>query len=512
MSELARPASTLSHTSSSKSPRRVSTDPTSVASKELSRLRTKKRIIVCCDGTWQDGISEYRSRFSNVLRLARAINHEDERQDALGPDIPDGSSKFPIQQIVFYQSGVGTENNPWSEYVDGATGASLADKVEEAYAFIAHNYCPGDDIYLFGFSRGAYTARMVAMFIGEIGVLDRQDMDHFAGIFVNFQRRGTEKDPKELELIEMNLAPWLDPKSKGKQRVDIDQDGFSIRCVGVWDTVGALGLPDELFIKNPKNKLFGFTDPGKLGAHIQYAFQALALNERRKDFNCNKFEQTDAGHKKGQVLKQCWFAGCHTDVGGGYQNHDLSDIALYWMAANIETMLGLDLKYLENHLEPVAKWGEQEPHDSSTGIFTLAKSIKRSIPTKPNRKTNEMIHCSVVKQLDSHPDLQPIIKAYPELVCELQPLEKQFKAFWESKYDPELPRTQEYAARLAKDHAQDSGIWSVGSRISRLFSHTLKRKTGIRYENGKPLMERSKAGDVAVKAGLPVSETRPPVP
>jgi len=105
----------------------------------------------------------------------------------------------------------------------------LGDKVEEAYAFIAHNYCPGDEIYLFGFSRGAYTARMVAMFIGELGVLDRQDMDYFAGIFVNFQRRGTVDDPKERALIDTNLAPWLDPNSKGKQRVDIDKDGFTIK-------------------------------------------------------------------------------------------------------------------------------------------------------------------------------------------------------------------------------------------------------------------------------------------
>lgn len=99
----------------------------------------------------------------------------------------------------------------------------------------------------------------------------------------------------------MSLAPWLDPKSKGKQRINAGKDGFSIRCicffvgsslvlispcrcVGVWDTVGALGLPDELVTKNPKIKLFGFRDPGKLGAHIQFAFQALALNERRGDF------------------------------------------------------------------------------------------------------------------------------------------------------------------------------------------------------------------------------------
>jgi len=220
--------------------------------------------------------------------------------------------------------------------------------------------------------------------------------------------------------------------------------------------------------------------------------------------------QTEAGRKKGQVLRQCWFAGCHTDVGGGYQNHDLSDITLYWMAGNVESMLSLDLNYFEGHLEPVAKWGEQEPHDSSTGIFTLARTIKRDIPMEHNDKTNEYIHPSVLAQKSSYPNLEPIIKAHPELVCELQHLEIQFKAIWANKYDPESPRAQAYAARLKKDH--DGGIWSIGSRVSRIFNRTVKKKTGISYESGKPLFERSKAGDIAAKAGLPVTETRPPIP
>ncbi len=106
--------------------------------------------------------------------------------------------------------------------------------------------------------------------------------------------------------------------------------------------------------------------------------------------------------------------------------------------------------------------------------------------------------------------MEPVLKAHPELVCELQHLESQFKAIWNNKFDPELPHVQEYAAKLKKDH--DGGVWNIGSRVSRILSRSLKKKTGVRFESGKPLLERSKVGDVAVKAGLPVTETRPPIP
>ncbi|XP_006454306.1 hypothetical protein AGABI2DRAFT_61172 [Agaricus bisporus var. bisporus H97] len=386
--------------------------------------------------------------------------------------------------------------------VYGVTNSNpkIGDKVEEVYAFIAHNYSPGDDIYLFGFSRGAYTARMVAMFIGEIGVLDRNDMDHFASIFVNFQRRGTEKDAKERDVIESNLAPWLDPKSKGKMRVDSDRDGFTIKCVGVWDTVGALGLPDEIIIKNPQNILFGFTDPGLLGAHVQYAFQALALDERRKDFNCNKFVRTTAGKKKGQVLKQCWFTGT---VGGGYLNHDLSDISLFWMAANVESMLALDVKYLENHLEPVARWGEQEPHNSVSGIFVIAKTIQRDIPMKPDEKTCESIHPSALARISSYPKLKIAVENHPELIWDLLALEKQLKAYWETKYDPESSRAREYTTKMVKRQK------SVGSRISRFLSTWTLTNVDSRGDGKKSTLEQGGAG--ALKTGLPVIETPSPI-
>ncbi|KAH9004251.1 hypothetical protein EDB86DRAFT_2155380 [Lactarius hatsudake] len=401
------------HSSSSRTGGRSYTDA------NPSSLEVRKRIIVCCDGTWQDGlVINERWKYTNILRLSRALHHVDKRF------VP------PIPQIVFYQAGVGTEPNLIQSLLDGATGASLGDKVQEAYGFIAHNYEPGDEIFLFGFSRGAYTARMVADMIGKIGVLDRTDMDHFADIFVDFQARGKTKDKDRIELLDAKLAPWTQHTSPGKMRADCDGDSFSVKCVGVFDTVGSLGLPEELAFGSKRIKtLFGFPD-SVLGDHVERAYQALALNETRADFNCNKFQLSEEGRGKKQVLKQCWFAGSHSDIGGGYKEHDLSDITLFWMLANVEDIVAIDTKYLFSLLQPSAPWGTQKPHDPQTGFFVLANSIQRQIPTSFNPGTHESIHPSILEQSAVLPQLKNTLATYPDLISQLMPLEQQAKQQW----------------------------------------------------------------------------------
>ncbi|CAL1695679.1 unnamed protein product [Somion occarium] len=406
-----------------RTPGRHSTDPSPV---RPSIAKMNKRIIICCDGTWQDGLTvSQRWKYTNVLRLARSINHMDERQNP------------PVPQIVFYQSGVGTENFAPLALFEGAVGASLGDKVQDAYGFLAHNYRPGDEIFLFGFSRGAYTARMVASFIEAIGILDRKDMDHFADLFLALQKRGKTKDEKEKQELDETLKPWTHHNSPGMRHVESD-DSFFVKCVGVFDTVGSVGLPNELSFGSEKVKtLFGFPDT-VLGPHIERAYHAMALNENRKDFNCTKFHQTERGRGNGQILKQCWFAGSHSDVGGGYEEHDLSDIALFWMAANIGDILSLDMDYLISLPEPVATWGLQSPHDSSTGIFALASSIQRELPAETDNTTHETIHLSVLQQQKQNPKLEQNVKNKPHLVGPLLPLEEEIKALW--KVSPEKSR------------------------------------------------------------------------
>ncbi|KAH0590787.1 hypothetical protein H2248_000912 [Termitomyces sp. 'cryptogamus'] len=349
------------------------------------------------------------------------INHEDERLNPL----------HAIPQVVFYQSGMGSDKNLYSRYVEGTVGGSLGDKVEEAYAFIAHNYHPGDEVFLFGFSRGAYTARMVAMFIGEIGILDRRDMDHFAGIFLAYQKLGKTESLEESASLKQQLLPWTQNMSRGKIRANSQQSKFTIKCLGVFDTVGSIGLPEELVSRsNEVRTIFGFPDK-VLGPHVEYAYQALALNETRADFNCAKFEQTLEGRQRGQTLKQCWFTGSHADIGGGYNDHDLSDLTLTWMAAQIESILSLDTKYLQSVFDPVSPWGMHRFHDSHVGIFVLSRTIRRPVPTTSDDVTCETIHASVKEQcLSGYPELQDALAKHPGLVMPLLPLEEEVRAIW----------------------------------------------------------------------------------
>ncbi|KAI0724628.1 hypothetical protein C8T65DRAFT_714709 [Cerioporus squamosus] len=391
---------------------------------------TYKRIIVCCDGTWQDGLdARQKWKYTNILRLARSINHVDERFNP------------PIHQVVFYQSGIGTENI-YDKIVDGVTGASLASKVEEAYGFVAHNYRPGDEIFLFGFSRGAYTARMVAMFIGAIGVLDRTQMDHFASIFLAYQKRGRAEDEEEKRLLNEELEPWTSSGAPGQVRVDIGPGHFSVKVIGVFDTVGSVGMPEELSLTSEKIKnIFGFPDR-RLGHHVERAYQALALDETRADFTCAPFEQTQAGRERGQVLKQCWFSGSHCDVGGGFEEHDLSDLTFNWLIANIEDALSFDYDYVSSLPQPVAPWGAQPPHDPLTGIYKLAKVSRREPPSETNEVTHETIHPSIMAQPNLSPHVKSIVDSNPPILHQLLPWEVKVKNAWDAKLQYESFRPQ----------------------------------------------------------------------
>ncbi|KAF8510300.1 hypothetical protein BU17DRAFT_98260 [Hysterangium stoloniferum] len=405
--------------STSSSHRRSHTVPH--ASVDGEREKIPKRLIVCCDGTWKDGlVTKIPTKYTNILKLSRMMNAQDNRTN---PAIP---------QIVFYQRGVGTDPGI-TRFFAGATGASLREKVQDAYGFIAQNYQPRDEIYMFGFSRGAYTARMVAAFIGEIGVLDKNDMDHFADMFLNYQKRAHTTDKTEKEQLTEKLAPFLSPTAKGRLRADADGDKFTVKVLGVFDTVGALGLPREMRLLPQVETLYGFPDT-KLGDHIEYAFQAMAIDEARTDFGVVKFIQTETGKQKGQVLKQVWFSGCHSDIGGGYQTHDLSDITLAWMAASIEQMLSLDIGYMKSYPKPVGAWGTQVPHNPRTGIFQLTFQTQRSLSplsqSVPAFPTYESIHSSVLCQLDKVPAIKAVVSKEPGIVCKLLPLEEEIKKLW----------------------------------------------------------------------------------
>ncbi|EGG00763.1 uncharacterized protein MELLADRAFT_93032 [Melampsora larici-populina 98AG31] len=415
--------------------------------------RLHKRIIVCCDGTWQNGLNANDPRqATNVLRLARSIFPEDRRT------FP------PIPQVVHYQTGLGrlgTTGDPALNVAEGATGLGISAKIREAYAFIAQNYIPGDELLLFGFSRGAFTARTIVSLISDIGILTNQGMEDFYKIFAAYQARANPECQKGIGELERFLDDYREGGAKSARKMPPG----TLKCVGVWDTVGALGIP-KLFKKTESPKLLGFQDTN-LSPHVQYAFHAIALNETREDFVPTKWIQTDDGrtylgkhNKKKQILKQVWFAGAHSDVGGGNPVRDLADVSLVWMVVRIfmvydieslnlraatwlyrvaynlwfllqanllhHELLAIDSDYLATLLHPQFDWGEQSPIDRDT---------VREPPKTWNPATQETIHASVENQHEIPPDLQDIfenVHRRSTLVETLLPFEIEMKERWNS--------------------------------------------------------------------------------
>ena len=207
-----------------------------------------RRLIVCCDGTWN---WPDRQRETNVVRLVRAIAAEAK------PD-----NRAPIPQISHYHLGVGT-GNVLDRIVGGGIGVGLSSSVKACYGFLVDNYVRGDEIFLFGFSRGAYVARSVAGMIGSVGLLQRSEMERFVDAWDWYTDDRGQRQVADLDRIA--------PK---RFREDVD-----IECIGVWDTVGALGIPGTRFCADS----FKFHET-ELGAGVRYAFQALAMDERRGNF------------------------------------------------------------------------------------------------------------------------------------------------------------------------------------------------------------------------------------
>lgn len=259
-----------------------------------------KRIVVCCDGTWNtpDQAKGGRPCPTNVTKLALA----------LAPVGEDG-----VEQRLFYHRGVGTER--WERVRGGAFGLGLSRNVKEAYRSVAEHFEPGDELFLFGFSRGAYTARSTAGLIRNAGVLRREHLGRVGEAYRLYRSRADEARPSGTE------AKLFRRSYSHETR---------IRFIGVWDTVGALGIPlSGLRWINAFNRRWQFHDTD-LSSTVDAAFHALAIDEKRPPFAPAVWHRQP--HADTQQVEQVWFSGVHSDVGGGYPDSGLADLALLWMA------------------------------------------------------------------------------------------------------------------------------------------------------------------------------------
>ncbi|MGC4035056.1 MAG: DUF2235 domain-containing protein [Chitinophagaceae bacterium] len=261
-----------------------------------------KRIVVCCDGTWNKpgNLDRGQPVETNVEKIYQAI----------------GSTNTTIQQVKYYGQGVGTGYSLRDKFLGGGMGAGIDRHIQDAYKFLMWTYEPGDEIYFFGFSRGAYTVRSLAGLIRNCSIMKPEYL-HLVNEAYHLYR-----DRSEL------THPDSDLMKAFKKSYGIDRE-IPIKFLGVWDTVGSLGIPLPWF--NWWNKKYLFHDV-KLGSQIQYAYHALAVDEQRKSFAPTLWEPSNnEGSNNKQISEQVWFAGTHSNVGGGYVDNGLSNITLNWM-------------------------------------------------------------------------------------------------------------------------------------------------------------------------------------
>jgi hypothetical protein len=266
------------------------------------------------DGTWNTADADH---VTNIIQIRDLIDPKYTRQDGT-----------TIKQRVYYEPGVGTWGTKFRRWIDGATGGGLEDNVRGAYRFLSNIYFSGLEIYIFGFSRGAFTARSLAGFIGASGLL-RPEHCNAAN-----ERRAWEY---------YRTAPKYRFPAEGRKLRELSFDDVRIKLLGVFDTVGSRGIPITGIASWYNRRHYGFHDVS-LGSNVDHALHALAIDEKRLSFPAAMWQYPN--HKDNISVEQVWFAGNHSNVGGGYKDISLSSIALKWMITRI-TAKQLGLKFVD---------------------------------------------------------------------------------------------------------------------------------------------------------------------
>jgi uncharacterized protein (DUF2235 family) len=315
-----------------------------------------KRIVVLIDGTWnQEGIGDD----TNIAKL-------DPNYAGAGTPLIKAVSSAGILQKAFYHKGVGAESDLVKRLLGGAVGLGLKKIVQDAYQTVVENYEQGDEIYISGFSRGAYAARALAGLIGASGIQRTANQRGFDIAWDHYRvdpavRAGTR------------AAGSSDTKTISNFNDATAQNAFhadnKIKCVAVFDTVGSYGIPAGIGLAPLARYValvfLGFNDT-KFGKHIDVGLHAVAVDERRRPF-VPTFWTAPKGQPPTGHVEQTWFAGVHCNVGGGYRDSGLSDAALIWMVARIEALTGLEFDPVRVKAVTRPANADGEVYDSSKG-------------------------------------------------------------------------------------------------------------------------------------------------
>jgi len=321
-----------------------------------------RKLAVLFDGTWNN----VKDR-TNVVRLAELIAA---RSD-------DGSEQLP----PFYDKGVGT--HALDRLTGGIFGYGLSENIRDGYRWLAANYRPGDEIFIFGFSRGAYTARSLAGLIRKCGILHSAQDSMVQRAYDLYRNKTIHPDSSEANAF----------------RADFAQEA-RIKFIGVWDTVGSLGVP---FTGVPFGRDYFQWHDTKLSKIVDYAYHALAIDEHREDFSATLW----SARKPGNIdVEQRWFCGAHSNIGGGYRRDPLPTLALAWLMQKAGAC-GLAFKNI-----PAISAEERLASISDSycqfmfGFYKLVKAGKRHY-RRFGLGVNETIDESVWQRWDAQPDYRP---------------------------------------------------------------------------------------------------------
>jgi len=325
-----------------------------------------KRIIICCDGTWNqpDQTDRGKRKPSNVIKMVRGIK-----------PIADDDTV----QVVYYQLGVGTGRGA-DKWLGGGTGLGLSENIIESYRFLANNFVSGDQVYLFGFSRGAYTARSLVGLIDTAGLLPKNEiffMKEAYELYRSQPQGGNEADEEAFRERTMVF------------REKHLSQSIPIQFLGVWDTVGALGIPIGLF--SGLNKRYAFHKV-RLSSSLVSAYQALAIDERRKVFRPALWSPETPRPIK--YFEQRWFAGVHSNIGGGYENDGLSNIPLHWLK---DKASDLGLEYDNAFLNYYRPYYKDELRKTMKGKYRFLGKYGRPIGEAVNG--NETVDSTAIDRL-----------------------------------------------------------------------------------------------------------------
>lgn len=338
-----------------------------------------KRLVFCFDGTWNKLDAPFPT---NVVLTAESVL----------PLTANGTA-----QVIFYDEGVGTA--PGQELTGGIFGEGLEQNLYDAYRFLIFNHTPGDEIYVFGFSRGAFTARSFVGLIANSGIPGR----HHAGkvneaLQLYRKRKDTAAYREKMNRFRLEVGPEIcvSAEEDGWRRLQVQNytspPALRIRYVGVWDTVGARGIPNDLFAADLINREYAFHDL-KLSAFVQSARHAVSIDERRKTFSPTLWENLPDLNKAAGVdpaaidapYQQKWFPGDHGSVGGGGDIRGLSDQALDWIwdgarnaGLRLDTSASSPIFALKpNDMSPLANVTKKEGIDPIGWAFDLMSKADR---------------------------------------------------------------------------------------------------------------------------------------